>query len=158
MRVLVVSDSHGRVGELQKAYEKVKPELILHLGDSQLHLSELSELFGCEVIGVRGNCDYDTRLPKTQEVTIGSHKVFMTHGHLYDVGFDLFTLVDAAKEHGCDVALFGHTHVPELLTMEGVTVCNPGSIAQPRQQGHEYTYAVIDVDPVGDLHFKHMCL
>ncbi len=158
MRVLLVSDNHGRIGELQRAYEKVQPQLILHMGDSQVEFSRLAELFDCEVIGVRGNCDFDTSLPKTEEVTLGRHKIFMTHGHLFDVGFDLFPLVDAAREHGCDVALFGHTHVPELTRIEEVVVCNPGSIAQPRQAGHEYTYGVIDVDPMGDLHFKQMHL
>lgn len=158
MRVLVLSDNHGRIGEMQRAYEKVKPEMVLHLGDSQMGFQQLQDFFDCEVIGVKGNCDYDMDLPKTTEVSLGRHKVFMTHGHLYDVRFDLQTLADAAKEMGCDVALFGHTHVPENRTVGLVTICNPGSIAQPRQDGHQYTYMVIDVDNEGELHYKHMHL
>ena len=71
----------------------------------------------------------------------------MTHGHLYDVGFDLFTLVDAAKEHGCDVALFGHTHVPENTEFGSVKVLNPGTAGK----GRNLTYAVVEIFDNGGI-------
>ena len=33
MRILVLSDSHGRVGPMEEAVEAVRPQQIFHLGD-----------------------------------------------------------------------------------------------------------------------------
>jgi len=36
MRILVVSDNHGRMGNFLTVYEKVKPvDMVIHLGDTE---------------------------------------------------------------------------------------------------------------------------
>ena len=41
-------------------------------------------------------------------------------------------LPQRAREEGCLVALYGHTHRMLLERIDGVLVCNPGSISLPR--------------------------
>ena len=59
------------------------------------------------------------------------HRIFLTHGHMYGVRFTTKMLCDAAGESGCDIAVYGHTHVAEISTGH-ITVLNPGSVARPR--------------------------
>ena len=152
-RVLIVSDSHGRLEYLEDVMERVKAGLILHLGDVEGDEDLIAAEAGCEVVFVRGNCDYSSDAPISETVAVGRHKIFMAHGHTFGVGFGTDELAHAAKEAGCDVALFGHTHVPYKDEVDGVTVINPGSISLPRQDGRIPTFAVADVDANGDLHF-----
>jgi putative phosphoesterase len=45
-----------------------------------------------------------------------------------------------------DFVIFGHTHVPMIHQAEGVTVINPGSCSQPRDQDRRGSYAVLDLE------------
>jgi putative phosphoesterase len=45
-----------------------------------------------------------------------------------------------------DFVIFGHTHVPMLHQAGGVTVINPGSCSQPRDQDRRGSYAVLDLE------------
>ena len=40
-----------------------------------------------------------------------------------------------------------------LVEADGITIMNPGSISLPRQPGRIPTFATIDVDKEGELHF-----
>ena len=48
-----------------------------------------------------------------------------------------------AKELGADIAIYGHIHMPDYGTEDGVLVINPGSVAKPRQEGWRKSYAVM---------------
>jgi putative phosphoesterase len=45
-----------------------------------------------------------------------------------------------------DVVIVGHTHVPMVHQANGVTVINPGSCSQPRDQDRRGSYAIIDLE------------
>lgn len=45
-----------------------------------------------------------------------------------------------------DFIILGHTHVPMVQQAGGVTVINPGSCSQPRDQDPRGSYAVLDVE------------
>ena len=150
-RVLVVSDSHSRNENLELLMERVKPDLILHLGDSEDEDDLIAAEAPCEVVFVRGNCDYGP-LPITEIVELGKHRALLTHGHYFGVKLGLGGLAQAARDAGCDVAMFGHTHVPELTEEDGVIIYNPGSISLPRQDGRVPTFILLDVDAEGEIH------
>ena len=152
MRILVLSDSHGRNSNMWEVIERVDADMLFHLGDSEDETEAIKERAGCPCEFVKGNCDYDRDLPDETVVDIGCHRAFLTHGHRYSVRFDLNILADAAKEHGCDIAMFGHTHIPENVRVGGVDIYNPGSISLPRQDGRIPTFMVIDVDGKGEWH------
>lgn len=153
MKVLVVSDSHGRNIYLEKVMEKVEPDMILHLGDLEGSEDFLVSKASCPVEMVCGNNDYFSDLEPEKMITIGRYQVLMTHGHRYRVHFGTETIKKWARGMGADIVMFGHTHIPLLDTSSGIVVLNPGSISQPRQDGRIPTYAVMELDRQGEAHF-----
>ena len=142
MNILVVSDTHGRADRLRELSERVRPDMLLFLGDGLRDLYVLPE--SLDVLAVRGNCDWSDRdTPDERVVRIGKYTVFMTHGHRYGVKSSLEAAVAAAIAAGADVLLYGHTHRPMercvaagrmLAGIElprGLTVLCPGSLGDP---------------------------
>ena len=60
-------------------------------------------------------------------------------------------MVSAARENGCRVALYGHTHKGETHYDEGIYVMNPGSPSAPRDG--RASYGVIDITEGGIFPF-----
>ena len=156
MKILIVSDSHGTNGPLRTAIMRESPDMLIHLGDAEYSVQEIAKWTGSPktpCIFVKGNCDtysHDTSLLKNSAVfTLNGHKIFCTHGHLQRVNYGLLTLSLTAQEQGCDICMFGHTHVPYdsfgdavsdfdryydsgYGSMSGPRILNPGSISLPR--------------------------
>ena len=135
MRILVVSDTHNKHEYLDMAIEEVQPDRIFHLGDGDGCEIYMEAVAGCPVEIVRGNCDFASTLPAEVVMRVGAHVVMLTHGHYYQVNYGTEELIEAAREKGADVVMYGHTHVPEISEHHGVLVINPGSISYPRQRG-----------------------
>lgn len=155
MRILVVSDNHGKWKNLKRALEREEPiDLMIHLGDSEFVEEKIEDVAGCPVAMVAGNCDFFSSLPKERTVEIPGHKLFLTHGHTYEVNWSATNLGYAAEEAGADFVLFGHTHVPVLEYDGKLTFLNPGSLEQPRQPNHLCSYAVMVLDPKGRVHIE----
>ena len=89
MRVVIVSDTHGRLGDLQEAVERSKPvDWVLHLGDvegQQDEIADIAAMAGAKVAMVSGNNDFFSSLRKELELVIGGVRIWMTHGHQYSV-------------------------------------------------------------------------
>ena len=66
-------------------------------------------------------------------VEVAGHRIFLTHGHLFNVRLDTGMLAEAARTTGADIVVYGHTHIA-LVEHGDVTVLNPGSIARPRDE------------------------
>ena len=149
-KILVVSDSHGRNKNLEKALSHFgkkgeELEMLIHLGDSQGSLEDIERLALCPVRAVRGNCDFSGDFPLVDFVQIGDEKALLTHGHRYQCNYSTDVLVDMAKANDASIVMYGHTHVPMVQKEDGVMVLNPGSISQPRQEGCRPTYLVITI-------------
>lgn len=154
MRILLVSDTHGRNGNFWTVYEKVKPvDLILHMGDIEGAEEEMEEGVACPFYAVAGNNDFFTSLPKEKELELAGHRIFMTHGHAYRVSMTNRYLAEEAASRGCTIALYGHTHVPEIETVGGVTCVNPGSLSFPRQFDRRPSYMLMEIDRQGQVHY-----
>lgn len=82
---------------------------------------------------VRGNCDFDARVPAERVVTIEGARILLCHGHQYAVQYDRSRLFYRAEELGCALALYGHTHVSLVEASGAVLAVNPGSPSQPRE-------------------------
>ena len=146
MKILVVSDTHGYNTNLFKLLEKEKPiDMLIHCGDSGDLSDYIEEFIDCPVVMVRGNCDGMSKLPAAALIALGGHKVFITHGHIYGARPSVPLMTDIAKENGADIVMYGHTHVPYLKKVFGVTVLNPGSISLPRQEDGKKSYAIMTV-------------
>ena len=99
-------------------------------------------------IAVKGNCDFhrlfdgrETR--RTEEITLESRKILLTHGDAFGVKGSLYSLESYAIERGADIVLFGHTHIPcERYVNEErpIWFFNPGSISS-----NEYSYGILTI-------------
>ncbi len=151
MKILIVSDTHGRLDNLKEAIEKVQDfDHLIHCGDVEGQEETVEDLAGVPCTIVRGNNDWDTDLPNNRVVDFGPYRLFVTHGHRYGVSYGTEELKEEAKARGCNVAVFGHIHKP--LTDERdpeVTVINPGSLTFPRQGNRLPSYVVMEITEKG---------
>lgn len=159
LRILIMSDSHGRNENVELAIAQVREEIgefqmLVHLGDVG-DAREIESLAGVPCYIVRGNTDYDAKLLNANVIEAGGHRIFATHGHLYQVDMRLDLLRFAALENDCDIAMYGHTHVPYLEEdPDDITILNPGSISKPRQADHRYTYMVMEIDDEDEVTYE----
>lgn len=154
MKVLIVSDTHGRDGTLKYLLEQVKPiDMLVHCGDVEGSEDYIRSLAGCPVHMVAGNNDFFCDLPKEEEFLIGKYRVLLTHGHYYYITMGTQMIKEDAKARGFDIVMFGHTHRPYLEQDKGITVLNPGSLSYPRQEGRKPSYMIMDLDRNGEAHF-----
>ena len=112
-RIMIVSDSHRRHGNLAEAIYNEQPfDLLIHHGDIEGKEDIIQELAGCETIMVPGNNDFFSPLPREREIELAGRKILLTHGHNYCVSLDLQTLREECIARGIDIVMFGHTHRP----------------------------------------------
>lgn len=145
-RVLIISDSHGINENIKKALDKAgKIDMMVHLGDVGYDYLQVERMSGVPTYMVAGNNDYGGFLRDMIIFYIGNHKVLGVHGHRHGVHFGLDTLRYLALQNECEIAMFGHTHVP-VIDEGDVTIINPGSITYPRQIGHKKTFIIMEID------------
>ena len=156
MRILVVSDNHGKTGNYDKVLARVGAiDLLLHLGDVEGSEDYIRASAGCPVYMVAGNNDFFSDLPMEEELQIGKYKVFLTHGHYYSVSMGTERLKAEARARGAQIALYGHTHRPVVDMGRGdVIAVNPGSLSYPRQEGRRPSYVLMELDRLGEVHFS----
>jgi phosphoesterase, MJ0936 family len=159
MKILVVSDSHGNSELLYRTADKEHPDMFIHLGDLEDSRQNVEKRIGAPnvpCIFIKGNCDYFSGddLKDRSVFKLKGHKFLCVHGHVQSVGYRKDSLLYTAAEEGCDIVLYGHTHVPfdEFIEVpfenRKVHVMNPGSIALPRG-GSSRSYLVIDMSDSG---------
>jgi len=156
MKIIVVSDTHGNCGSLEKIVliHRNTADLFIHLGDGAsdvrtllLRNPELSEKFA----SIRGNCDFSREDNTSVFIKeIGGHKLFAVHGHNHYVRDQTDFIRKSAESCGCNIILFGHTHKRYNIFNSGMYFFNPGSAAFPRD-GLKPSYGVIDITAEGVL-------
>ena len=143
MRILVFSDSHRDIQSCCDVINRIIGiDMIIHAGDHAEDAESISRLFpDIPIHFVSGNCDFGAA-PKELVFTASDKKIFLTHGHLYNVKNDLgfSSLLQHAQTLGCDCAVFGHTHEGLCNINSGITLLNPGSIRYGR------TFGVIEIE------------
>lgn len=147
MRILILSDSHGKTGNILRALEEQPTaKAVIHLGDCERDMQSIkSELRGREVYQVCGNCDFCPLEPDERAELIGGTPIFLCHGHKYYVKNSLELLWSEVNRRQCKIGLFGHTHTAMTEYRDGVYLMNPGSIGM----GSRPSYGVIDITPKG---------
>ena len=149
-----MSDSHGD----KKTVEKIllqQPDMdyILFAGDGIQEIKQISEEMNKEIFFVSGNCDYFSREPTERLLSIFNKKIFLTHGHKYNVKFGLNRLFYRAKEISADIVIFGHTHKSENFKKENILFFNPGSVIFSEDYGTG-TYGIIEILDNGETQGK----
>ncbi len=153
MRIIVISDTHGRYRALASiVLANLNADAFIHLGDGEEEYQRVISDFpqvASKFYYIKGNCDYGSQRPLSAVLDLApGHRIFATHGHRYAVKYDLGALIQSAKEQGCDIALYGHTHVQLCTYEDEIHIMNPGSAACPRD-GRAPSYGFIDITPAG---------
>ena len=143
MKILLVSDTHGRDYYLEEALELEKPDFLCHMGDVEGSEDYIRVLAKCPIAMVSGNNDLGTDLNREVTFELQGFHIFMTHGHYYYAGAGIERLKSAGYRNHADIVLFGHTHRPTLEMEGNIIVANPGSLTYPRQEGRRPSYMVL---------------
>ena len=153
MKILIVSDTHGREQNLEEALKRTGHiDQLIHLGDVEGGEDRIRKLCpDAPVAMIAGNNDYFCDLPSERMFTLGPYRIWMTHGHGYFVYSGTLYLKKEARKKGADIVMYGHTHKPCIEQEEGLTVLNPGSLSLPRQEGRRPTYIVMEIDQSGKM-------
>ena len=140
MKILIVSDTHGRLENLERVIEMTKPiDALIHLGDVEGQEDYIRRLVPCAAYMVSGNNDFFSMLPRELE---------------FDVSLNTEELRRQARSRGKDIVMFGHTHKPYLDTEDGITILNPGSLSYPRQEGRRPSYMIMTIDEAGEARYE----
>jgi len=91
------------------------------------------------------NPGFSLTVPSRQIVRACGYSIFLVHGHRHSVDVSLDVLVDATHAMDCDIAVFGHTHIPFAEEYTHILALNPGSPSRPRGRS-EPGFAVIELD------------
>ncbi|MDR5658629.1 metallophosphoesterase [Serpentinicella sp. ANB-PHB4] len=154
MKIGVLGDSHGYLERIDRAMEHLeKVDLIFHTGDLFHDGCYIQKQYGMKVVGVRGNCDDEIDGEDELALTMGKYKIFICHGHQYNVKYNLQRLYYKGKEVNADIVIFGHTHMPCITKMDEMFILNPGSVALPRGLSKR-SCAIIDLDE--EITIKHI--
>ncbi|GAA6427192.1 metallophosphoesterase family protein [Dielma fastidiosa] len=139
MKILVMSDSHGKNKVMDKVIEAHQNhvDLMLHCGDI-----ETPEDIYPQLITVRGNNDYYYDYPEAKIIKAEQHRILLIHGNQSYYGNRLQFLAKKALENTCDIVCYGHTHVASLDEVSGITLLNPGSLWHSRD-GRNPSYAIL---------------
>lgn len=147
MRILVISDTHGYTKEVIEAAKNIeKLDMLFHLGDYVEDGVKISKELGLESLVVRGNGDYHHMEYNNDEILeIKGKKIMLTHGHNYNVSYNLQGIYYKALEMNVDLILFGHTHIPVNEREGSLIIMNPGSASFPRGFKKDKTFGIIDI-------------
>lgn len=159
MKILVVSDTHGRHANLDRALKETgEIDGFIHLGDIEGGEDYIDSVVSCEKHMVRGNNDFFSDLPREEEFYLGKYKVFITHGHAYYASLDPEYIYEEGMARKADIVMFGHTHRPYFEQREEITIVNPGSISYPRQENRKGSYMVMEILPDGTITYDQRYL
>lgn len=145
MRIGVISDTHGLVEQAIAAIPGMgNIDMLIHLGDYIEDGTILRKKLKINVVSVKGNCDIHSEGQEEVTLSLGFCKIFAVHGHQYGVKNDLTRLYYRSLELDCNIALFGHTHVPLNLIKDKIFFMNPGSLGQPRGSSKP-SYGILEI-------------
>ena len=140
--IAVFSDTHGNTRPMFETVRRIKPDAVLHLGDHARDAEALEAAFPqLDVRFVRGNCDLAAFAPDKLTPMWQGVRIFMTHGHLYNVKYTMQPLMNAAGFSEAQLVLYGHTHIPDWEEHDGVQFLNPGTAGS----GSRLSYALIEL-------------
>ncbi len=145
MKIGIISDTHGDLQGAKLALTKMGHiDLLIHLGDHYEDGIALKEHSDVNILMIRGNCDRGSMGEDELVLDLEGTRIFLVHGHQYEVKTGLNRLFYRALELGCKVALYGHTHIPVNIKKPELLILNPGSVTLPRG-GSKASFGLIEI-------------
>lgn len=139
MKIIVMSDSHrDRGAPAQVMAANPDAQVFIHLGDGSSDFDP--PLPPAALFRLRGNCDMPGEAERI-ELNLEGVRLIALHGHKQGVKFGLSALSALAAKEGFALALYGHTHIPNIEWRDGVTLVCPGALCADTP-----TYAEIELN------------
>ena len=117
-------------------------EHVLFNGRNPAYLKKCRETFAPEAL------EFLATVPPSRDLTFDDTKLLLVHASPWEP-YDEYIYPGSTRlarfatlPH--DVVCFGHTHVPFVHQSGTVTIVNPGSCSQPRDQDRRGAYALFD--------------
>ncbi len=129
MKILVISDTHRQINMVLNVLHQ-NPDItnVIHLGDMVRDADDIQEHFPDKIYyKIQGNNDLLSFAKPDMFLSLCGYNIFATHGHGYGVKGGYTLLAGRAREMGCDLALFGHTHRFADEVICGVRCLNPSN-------------------------------
>lgn len=141
IKIVVLSDSHCNKQGITKLKQIMdEADYIITLGDMLGDYTTLVKDYKSKLIAVKGNCD-NHYLPDERIIDIEGVKLFVTHGHKYQVKSTYDNLLSKARQLQANVVLYGHTHVAAIDNRDEIMLVNPGTMWAGN--GSSYCYLII---------------
>ena len=139
MKFVIAGDSHGYTRRLEQL-EEICADGWIFTGDLTDDPARISGW-----TAVAGNNDeyFGIKLPPMAIVDADTHKILVSHGHQFPAGTRHGQLAALAGKFGCDIVVYGHTHVPVIAEENGILILNPGSVYRSRD-GKGTSYMTLD--------------
>lgn len=154
MKILIISDSHGKTDNIDKVLNKVGMiDLLIHLGDYESSEHYIEAVAPCQLEMISGNNDFYSERPNEKVIQIGNYKVLILHGHRQRVYYGLDSLKNYGLSLGANIVMFGHTHIPYIEVDDHITLINPGSISLPRQENRKPSFIIMEIDRNNMAHY-----
>lgn len=131
VRLGIVSDSHRTPSQVDRFIQlanRQRYDGVFHLGDGEGDAKQMERQLSMPLYCVAGNCDWGLKLHQELVVAFEGIRILAAHGHRYDVKWELDRLSYRAEELGAQVALYGHTHIPNAEYRGPVLMVNPGAL------------------------------
>jgi len=150
--ILIISDTHGNTQAIKQLVKKYHGLItaVVHLGD---HSGDMLRMAGpavkmdmCHIVS--GNTDPAICTYNERVIDVADKRIFITHGHRYNVKAGLDLLIYKARELQVDACLFGHTHHQTLFTQSDIVFLNPGSPSSPHF-GTDRGYGLLRISNAG---------
>lgn len=162
MRIGVISDTHGSLQAFDQAMDYLNDvDLLIHAGDVLYHgarnplpeghnpkeLAQRIEKLSVPLMMVKGNVDAEVDdwvlpypLPPYALVQDGQRRIVAYHGFQHKSREEM---IEFAGRFGAKILIYGHIHQPVLEKVGDLILVNPGSVALPKQEPKEPTFAFV---------------
>ena len=159
MKILIVSDTHRRDGNLLEVIEKTAPfDMMIHLGDTEgseayFNSDWIKTIFAWFMWYGEIMISSPIRR-RRRRFPLEKYRAFLCHGHMYGVSLGTENIKEEARSRKVNIVMFGHTHKPYLeYCSDGLVVLNPGSLSYPRQDGRHPSFMIMEIDRFGEAHY-----
>jgi putative phosphoesterase len=152
MKLVVFSDIHGNKMILERILSfNPDSDYFISLGDTEVSHDYLENL---DILAVKGNYPRDPGFDYEGELEVEGRRIFFTHGHKYKIRNGIKKLFQKGMSGNYDLVLYGHTHIPEVNVINGVTLVNPGS-ANAQRIDRNPTYVIIYIEKEKEMKIEY---
>ena len=150
MKILIIGDTHGNDAPFLKTIQAAGPfDLLMHTGDSEGYDIIYDAFSPAPIVRIAGNNDFLTTAPYERDLILCGRRIFMTHGHKYDLFDGYERAIQEARRRRADILICGHTHSPVARFEGNLLILNPGSISYPRQDDRRPSYIILTLPEDG---------